>query len=229
MKKAFFLVLTCLSGMMFQSCGSSDSHTLYISYPFAEAKYLYADGVEDSIRFLTTDSWKMQTDNNWMTFRNGQNTIEQSVVHYENAIYEFTETINFLPNNTGKRREGYVNVMSHEYLCTAIYRQRPIFDFSHPSPFEIWEPTDYTLALQDSAHVVEDSVCFRVRKPWQMEIVPSNDATDWITITPNSGGSGPAKVTVLLTPNTTGNQREAKLKLISSGVENVITVTQLGK
>lgn len=232
MKKAFFLVLTCLTGMMFQSCGDSDSHTLYITYPYADAKYLFADGIEDSIKFLTTDSWKMRADNNWMTFRNGQNAIEQSVTHYESTIYEFTEAINFLCNNTGKRREGYVNVMAHEYLCSAVYRQRPIFNFSHPLPNGydgFWEPNDYTLALQDSAHVVEDSVCFRVRKPWQMDIIPSNGPTDWITISPSSGASGPGKVTVLLTPNTTGSERQAKLKLISSGVENVITVTQLGK
>lgn len=230
MKKAFFLVLSCLTGMMLQSCGDADSHSLYISYPNAPVKYLFADEIEDSIKFLTSDSWKMQANNNWMTFHNGQNSIEKTVTHYNNTLYEITEKINFLTNTTGERREGLVNVTASENTCTAAYIQLPIFNFSHPLPYNaIWEPSDYALALQDSAHVVEDSICFRVKKPWQMEFISSNDTTNWITITPSSGSSGRGKVTVQLTPNTTGSQRQAQLKLISSGVENTITVTQLDK
>lgn len=221
MKKYFVMAFACLTGMMMQSCGEGDSHALRVVYP--SQKYLYADETKDSIIFQTMDSWTLQADNNWTTFRNGANSYSEMVAHRNDAIYEFSQEITFTPNNTGKRRASIVSVISYEYICSAVFEQRPIFNFSHPSPFEVWEPDVYTLELQDKATDVEDSICFKVKKPWQIEVV---EPTDWITISPASGGSGKAKAVLTLTPNTTGADRTVKLKVISSDVENVVTLTQ---
>lgn len=218
------MAFACLTGALMQSCDEADSHTLNVIYPIQ--KYLYADDTQDSVVFQTMDSWTMQSDNDWTTFRDGARSCGKALVHYNDVIYDFTEEVNFQPNTTGKRRRSVINVISYEYICSAYFEQRPIFNFSHPDPFEIWEPKDYKLELQDKASDVEDSICFTVKKPWQIEVIPSETPTDWITISPTSGDPGKGKAVLTLTPNTSGADRTVQLKMTSSGVENVITLTQ---
>lgn len=229
MKKTVITALACLAGLTFQSCQESDSHELRLLYP--NNKVCYADDVEDSIIFTTMDSYVLNSPELWLSLSDGTHTVSKSITHSNNTIYECLEKVNLLPNGTGQKRLGRIDITSYEYICSAYFIQRPVFNYGHPFPYWNYgmEPEEYPLELMDSATTTTDSICFEVRRTWDLRIKPDSVDIDWVTLSEDNGPKGKNKVTLTLQPNTTTKERKAQIELTSSGVTNTITLTQLGE
>ena len=222
----FALLLTLIAA---SSCVKDpEQHRLVISYP--DGYPLYADQTEDSIIFGTFDSWKVHSLEPWITVK-GESSKNVTYNYYK--FYVFGVDLDIKPNTTGHTRYGSVEVDSYEYQAYGFYIQYGFLNIYHPQPNVLNIVEDYRLpdsvefVLRDSADVLTDSICFKVRNDWTLTPVTDGKEAQWVTASQTSGKAGEQTVQLTMEPNTTtGRDRMFEFILQSGEVKNVIRVEQ---
>lgn len=230
-KKSFLYASAFLAGTVWMaSCGSDDVHQLGVMYPNG-IHALYADDTEDSISFVTFDSWSVIPVAPWITVNgNASGTIK----HDNNARYRISVPLNIGRNTTGRSRWGLVNVKSYEYMVNGLYYQMGTLNINHPA----YQVKSYIAGtndqlidsvayeLRDSAFVTDDSICFTVKQPWMLAF--KGERPSWVSLSSEEGFGGHANVAVTMEENTDTEDRIATVVLTSSGVSNEIDIRQYG-
>ena len=97
---------------------------------------------------------------------------------------------------------------------------------------EVANPDALEQTVYADEEVATSTVEFTTLAPWESSIdVPptttaTRSATDWVSISPESGGIGEYEITITLTPNTTGTDRSVIITITSGGSSITITITQ---
>lgn len=229
MKKIFFPLLFLLAAAM-QSCSDGlDRHGLSVVYPVGYTSF--ADNTQDSLVFLTFDSWQVHPDDSWITVV-GKSSDEIRYDYYKNYLIHVDLALE--ANTTGKTRVGRVTVKSYEYEGSGLYVQFPFLNVSHPAPdLSNYENNEYGLpmgadfVLTDSDYVVRDSLCFQVQKDWNLAFAPDADQS-WLQVSETSGSQGENVVQLSMEKNSAPEDRRTRLVLTSSGVSTEISLVQLG-
>lgn len=184
MKKTLSLVaLAAGMGLMLGSCNTdSYQHQVAVIYPEGAMRMVYADQVEDSIVFLTFDSYHYYAHANnpdhfiTTSEKNASQTIQNS--YYGGHI--FSMPVYFKPNTTDAPRLGYVLVDSKsemdKWSATAYgtYFQTNWHCISRPAPLYHYGKDDALIescehVLRDSAMQVNDTLKFYAFDKWTIE------------------------------------------------------------
>lgn len=229
MKNTKKLLLVCSLFSLLASCvNDPEVHQLVpIESPFV----LYADQMEDSLRFYTLDSWTVTPQVDWIMVDGDSH---KEIKYNYTKRYLFKVMLLFKPNTTGRARKGTVLVQSYDYSYYAPFVQLGLLQVSHPAlTVESFLDEQETIPdvahyeLIDSAHWTNDSICFTVQNDWNLDFV-GESAPDWLVLDKKAGYWGNRRVNLTLTPNTdTENGRETQLRLTSGEVSNIISVRQL--
>ncbi len=230
MKKVFIMPLMALIMTVMVSCNNDlDQHQLAIEHPMGSIHY--ADETADSIIFHTFDSYKIQSNADWIEV---QGKLSNSIKYDYMKIYRIKNDVLLKPNTSGKLRIGTVQVDSYEYTTHAYYFQHGFLNIQHPE-YKVEKyyenstfPETVTFTLENKSDVVNDSIVFDVANNWSVEFVEGSD-NSWLTFDKAQGFKGKNKVTLTLQPNSTDDARETKLVLTSGEVSNLVTVRQLSK
>ena len=198
MKRIIFPLLFLMAIAM-QSCSDGlDRHELSVVYPNGYA--LFADQTQDSLVFLTFDSWRVSSNASWITVT-GKSSDNIKYDYYKNYLIRVDLALE--PNTTGHTRAGNVTVKSYDYAV----------------------PDGADFVLRDSADVVSDSLCFNVQKEWTLTFAPGADQS-WLQLSATSGAAGYNAVPITLEQNLKPQERRTELLLTSSGITNQISVVQ---
>lgn len=229
MKTSKTLLLVCSLLPFVASCVKDpETHQLVpVETPFV----MYADQTLDSLRFYTFDSWTVTPQVDWIAV-DGDSHMN---ITYNNSTRYFCQImLKVKPNPTGRTRTGTVLVQSYNYSYSSPFVQLGLLNVSHPAYYVdsyldgqsiIPEVAHYELI--DSAHWTNDSICFSVENNWTLKFADET-APDWLTLDKTTDLPGSHRVYLTLSPNTdTENAREAKLRLTSGEVSNLINVRQL--
>ena len=229
MKNTKKLLLACSLLSLLASCMKEpEVHQLIpIESPFV----LYADQMEDSLRFYTLDSWTVTPQVEWIIVDGDSH---KEINYNYTKRYLFKIMLLLKPNTTGRTRKGTVLVQSYDYSYSAPFVQLGLLQVSHPAftaesylDEQKVIPDVAHYELIDSAHWTSDSICFTVQNDWSLEFA-GETAPDWLLLDKKAGFWGKSRVNLTLTPNTdTENGRETKLRLTSGEVSNIISVRQL--
>lgn len=229
MRNLKILLIACGLLSFLSSCVKDpERHQLIpIESPFI----LYADQTSDSLRFYTFDSWSVTPEADWITIEGDSH----AKINYDyNKRYLCNVLVSFKPNTTGRTRYSSVLVESYDYSYSAPFVQLGMLDVTRPVyTADTWvdEPSKIPdvayFILTDSANWTSDSICFNVRNKWRLEFADGNEP-DWLSLEKTADLPGKHNVKLTLSENTdTENGREAKLRLTSGAVSNIITVRQL--
>lgn len=228
MYKIKSLLFACSLLTLAVSCANDpETHELI---PVEQPFILYADQTVDSLRFYTFDSWTVTPDVDWISV--------DGATHLD-IPYDYTKRylcrvfLKIKPNTTGVTRGGTVLVKSYDYSYSSPFVQLGMLNVLHPtytvdSPFDEYGiiPKQVHFELVDSAHWLQDSICFKVENNWDLAFV--DEAPEWLTLDKTTDLKGRYRVNLSLVPNEdTENGREAKLRLTSGDVSNEIVVRQL--
>lgn len=227
MKRIIFPLLFLMAIAM-QSCSDGlDRHELRVLYPNGYA--LFADQTQDSLVFLTFDSWRASSNASWITI-SGKSSDNIKYDYYKNYLIRVDLALE--PNTTGRTRMGNVIVKSYDYEGAGLYVQFPFLNITHPNPNannyfgdNHTVPDNADFILSDSADVVLDSLCFKVEKAWTLSFAPGADQS-WLQLSATSGAEGYNVVPITLEQNLTTQERKTELLLSSSGITNQISVVQ---
>lgn len=230
MNKKFAASALLLAGGLFGmvSCNKDSSfHATRIDYPYN--CLLYADQTKDSIIFSTSDDWSLTTPFDWIHIQG--NT--QGQIKEEMALYTLRNYVEFDENTTDSTRMGHIELASY-YNSAALYIQLGFIDIRHPR-YSVKSyygntnvPTKVTFTLADSANVTLDSIYFKARKDWTLEL-SADGGSQWVKASKTSGSAGEHSVKLTMDQNPDTLAREAKAVLTSGTVKNVITIRQYGK
>lgn len=227
MKRIIFPLLFLMAIAM-QSCSDGlDRHELSVVYPNGYA--LFADQTQDSLVFLTFDSWRVSSNASWITVT-GKSSDNIKYDYYKNYLIRVDLALE--PNTTGHTRAGNVTVKSYDYEGAGLYVQFPFLNITRPNPnvnkyygdhYAVPDGADFV--LRDSADVVSDSLCFNVQKEWTLTFAPGADQS-WLQLSATSGAAGYSAVPITLEQNLKPQERRTELLLTSSGITNQISVVQ---
>ncbi|MCR5851381.1 MAG: hypothetical protein K6G92_11860 [Bacteroidaceae bacterium] len=229
MEKTRLLLLTCSLLTLLYSCNNDpERHQLS---PIEKGFILYADQTADSLLFYTFDSWKVESQADWITIESDSH---MDIKYDFNKRYLCKVFVSFTPNTTGKTRYSSVLVESYDYSYASPFVQLGLLNVSRPYfTADSWLdeqsgiPDVAHYELIDSANWTSDSICFTVENNWML-VPDSEPGPDWLSLDKTSASKGKNTVHLTLTENTdTENAREAKLRLLSGTVSNLITVRQL--
>lgn len=226
--------VACLS--FFSSCNKSETenHGFALVYPGISGSFLFADQVEDSLKFQTFDSYEAYPYNaDWITITAGAS---YDVSYNPYNLYTFKALLELKPNTTGKTRYGQVRVNNYGNTYGPLYFQYGFLNINNPVPTPHYSdelggtiPESATFELKVAADATTDSICFTVANPWTLEFSEGADQT-WLTLDKTSGEKDHNNVTIRFTQNTdVVNDRSTSVVLKSGEVSNVITVKQLKK
>lgn len=225
MKKSLLLVCSLLAFVT--SCVKEpETHQLILEKHFST---LYADHTIDSLVFYTFDSWDVTPLNEWIAI---EGSSVGKIQYNSGRRYRCVVGLMVTPNTTGKTRDGYVRVSSYDYVSNAIYLQNGWLNITRPaykveSYFDEGKtvPESVSFTLTVDAQTEKDNLTFEVQNGWSLAF--EGTAPDWVTLEKTFGDKGKNTVDLVFTPNSdVDNAREAKLRLTSGAVSNVITIQQ---
>lgn len=234
MKKFCLMCATVACLSFFSSCNKSEieEHRFSLVYPVGYS-LLYADQVEDSLKFQTFDSYYASPSTDWITITAGAS---YDVTYDPYKLYTFKALLALKPNTTGKTRYGQVLVKNYDNTYGPLYFQYGFLNINNPVPTPHYSdelglsiPESASFELKVAADATTDSICFTVANPWTLEFSEGADQT-WLTLDKTSGEKNHNNVTIRFTQNTdVVNDRSTSVVLKSGEVSNVITVKQLKK
>ncbi len=215
-------ILKTLAGALcllyFTSCnGDTEYHYTAIIHPNGD-QTLFADQTEDSIKFVTFDSWTLSLNSDWMHMDevNRHGTVPSG--YYLNVHVPLT----FDVNNTGRTRTATASVSANGNTLSAGYTQLHYLNVKRP------QRRDNSYQLTDSAHYERDSLQFVAYGNWTVEFVGEQPAwVQWENPQAISGRKGEQKIYYTLVKNETDTKNEAQIRLTSNGVPADITLVQL--
>ena len=197
-----------------------ENHLMRIEYPTTGMALIYADQTEDSVSFVTTESWRIISTQPWCYVAEGRNAFTNP---YEGYFVLFTVPVQFSPNTTSSYRTALLNVEGGEYTSTACYVQTDFLNITRPGRYIYSDLSgDSIRTLTDSAFVVRDSITFTTYGGWTL--TASNGS--WIHLQQSEGNAGQHTVQINLDPNTTSEDRRDTLWLTSKGVKDYIPCLQ---
>lgn len=233
MKKLLMAAVALCSLAATYSCmgGDNENHgTMIYNRDNKAMTELFADQTLDSLHIVSYDSWrastKMLDGGDWFTI-----TPDTCVVPV-NYIVQRSVYLKTTPNTTGKMRSGVIMVKTTypEYgdLSTYVY-QYGWLNINVPVPsFEKKEGDEVHAVFNAELRATDNLALFACTVYAQATL--TSDAS-WLTI-PNEDqhlAPGNYGMKFVVTPNNTGEPREAHVTLTSNGVSNVITYKQKGK
>lgn len=221
MKKSLFFGLLIV--VLFVGCNEKDP-----SYDFAQIYYpsgtglsIYADDLQDSLKFATTYDWLLTTSDSWLSI--DADTLGGVVPDGYYMVQEYA--VNFEPNTTDTVRLGYVYFHADGKVLMTCYMQYHYLDIDRPSR------RNYRYELTDSATQDRDSIIFNTYSDdWTLAF--SDSTVEWVRLADDAkttGKAGSFTAGLKLDKNETTSTREAVLQLVSAGVVCDITVKQTGK
>lgn len=225
MKKTALLPLLFVAAL-FSCNGDFDAYELSI---INEPSLHYADQLNDSVDFYTTDSWTLTPQCDWITV---VGDAYGNVRHDKGKRYRYHCPLLLKPNDTGHTRIGMLQLKSEDKVTYISFVQLGVPEFRHPA-YSVASYMDVHSSLPDSAYfdltpkanAQEDSLVFVAHNTWQLSL--DNPADDWVTADAYFGYRGRNKVTLTLRPNTdSSNERVARMTFTSGGVSSQITVRQ---
>lgn len=218
MKKLVCTFALLVSLLFFNACSpESEYHYTAIYYPDLKST-LFADQTEDSISFVTFDSWLLKSNAEWMRVPENMTSGEVPAGYYVRT----SVPLYFDPNTTGESRSTILNIQTSENTLSVIYEQLPYLCITYP----VRKNSAYELT--DSSFVATDSLVFHAYGIWNVAFV--NEQPEWIAwqaSTPVSGRAGRQKVQFDIQENQTENERRAVVRITSNGVSNDVTIVQL--
>lgn len=241
MKHLYSLAIVAVIFLL-SSCDKSPYyHALSIAYPSSNA-FIYADQTEDSICFVTWDSYEVfpYSNSNWVKVLDSQAYPARKVI--PNSYYQYYYGVVMLqmePNTTGECRTGYVAVRSYgdqDWNETAygVYYQFNWHDIRRPDPQYQYDRdaqsskyiSGVKFELCDSATQQVDTLRFNAYDRWTLS---SSDET---VVVPQVTTGEAGQQRILLTvpnPNTGEEERKAEIVLRSeNGAVTRVYFTQAG-
>ncbi len=226
MKKTALLPILFVA-TLFSCNGDFDAYELSV---INEPALHFADQLEDSVDFYTTDSWTLTPQCDWITVVGDT----YGKVHHDNGKrYRYHCPIQLKPNDTGHTRTGMLLLKSEDKVTYIPFVQLGVPEFSRPE-YSVASYVGGLSSLPDSAYFVltknansmEDSLVFVAHGWWQL--TPADPAVSWVSADTYSGNRGRNKVMLTFQPNTDmSNERMARMTFTSGGVSSLITVRQL--
>lgn len=219
MKKKRNLITLCALGfcMALTSCfENTGEHFTKIYYPENGRKTIYADQTEDSLVFVTFDSWKMDT----LYYNTPEN---QKLKVTLNNPEDMAGTVpagkymrrcvqfKFSPNTADTIRAVAFNINAYNNDFGAVYQQVHYHNIERP----LRTKDTYEFLLTDTAEAVLDSVVFVAYDDWTLK-VKKEEQNNWISVATPSGKKGKQIVRLNLQKNKGNDKRSATLILTSS-------------
>ncbi len=211
----------------FSACSeaSQDFHFTYFT-PTGN-KVFYADQQTDTVHLVSTDPWTASSSASWFTFTPNSGKPSGSQVSSDTRL-NFT----FDANTTGSIRFAVINVNSENSIALPVY-QLPWLRVSRPEPTYLNDNNVQVNALEASQMICRlnvlaasqsDSVKVYNYQPGARLTVTGNGWIAALDTTFSSTGMHVVKLSYQ--PNTTAQEREAKLTFTSAGVSQEIVLVQ---
>lgn len=223
MKKG--ILFAASAALIFSSCiENNGTHYTEILYPSQGGKVLYADQTNDSLKFITFDSWSLDTlyrftSKLWLNLDPSDlagNDVPEG--YYVNKTVKFT----FEPNTSDTIKVVSLVLNSNNYKFESMYYQVDYLNIQRPAMDK-----NNNFELTDSASSTRDSISFVAYGDWKLEVV-NPEETAWIKPTKNEGIQGVHTVPMELKVNDSEAARLATLKLTSNGASTPILIKQMG-
>lgn len=224
MKKG--ILFAASAALIFSSCiENNGTHYTDILYPSQGGKVLYADQTNDSLKFITFDSWSLDTlyrftSKLWLNLDPSDlagNDVPEG--YYVNKTVKFT----FEPNTSDTIKVVSLVLNSNNYKFESMYYQVDYLNIQRPAMDK-----NNNFELTDSASSTRDSISFVAYGDWKLEVVNPEETT-WIKSTKTEGTQGVHTVPLELKVNDNEAARLATLKLTSNGASTPILVKQMAK
>lgn len=224
MKKG--ILFAASAALIFSSCiENNGTHYTEILYPSQGGKVLYADQTNDSLKFITFDSWSLDTlyrftSKLWLNLDPSDlagNDVPEG--YYVNKTVKFT----FEPNTSDTIKVVSLVLNSNNYKFESMYYQVDYLNIQRPAMDK-----NNNFELTDSASSTRDSISFVAYGDWKLEVVNPEETT-WIKSTKTEGTQGVHTVPLELKVNDNEAARLATLKLTSNGASTPILVKQMAK
>lgn len=225
MKKTLLLVCGLLP-LVLSCVKDPETHQLLVENRFTT---LYADQTIDSLVFYTFDSWSVASATDWLTI---DGPSEGKIQYNNSRRYRCRAGLVVSPNTTGVTRVGNVHVNSYEYPGIFVRLQYGYLNISRPlctvdSYLDEGQtvPKEVRHVLTVDSQSDEDSLCFIVQNNWSLAF--DGEMPEWVTLEKTSGERGRNSVKLFFSENADATEpREAKLRLTSGVVSNIITIQQ---
>lgn len=223
MKKG--ILFAASAALIFSSCiENNGTHYTDILYPSQGGKVLYADQTNDSLKFITFDSWSLDTlyrftSKLWLNLDPSDlagNDVPEG--YYVNKTVKFT----FEPNTSDTIKVVSLVLNSNNYKFESMYYQVDYLNIQRPAMDK-----NNNFELTDSASSTRDSISFVAYGDWKLEVVNPEETT-WIKSTKTEGTQGVHTVPLELKVNDNEAARLATLKLTSNGASTPILIKQMG-
>lgn len=212
--KSLIALCTFALGLTVTSCFENNGdHYTEILYPQNGSKTLYADQTEDSLNFVTFDSWTLDTLYNnaaanqklMITLNPADMSGSVEKDHYVRKSIPFQ----FTPNTSDTIRVVGFKLHAYNTDFGAMYKQMHFHNIDRPAR------RNYEFLLTDTAEALTDSIIFTAYTDWQCS-VKNPEQTTWIRVANPSGQKGNNIIKLNLDKNTQNSSRSATLVLTSS-------------
>lgn len=211
--KSLIALCTFAMSMVMTSCFEDNGdHYTEILYPENGIKTLYADQTEDSLKFVTFDSWKLDTTYGNVT--NPQklmltlNPTDMAGEVEKNSYVRKSVVFQFTPNTSDTIRAVSFKLNSYNTDFGAVYQQMHFHNIDRPAR------RNYEFLLTDTAEALVDSIIFTAYTGWQCS-VKNPEQTTWIQVANPSGKKGSNIIKLNMQKNTGSSDRSATLVLTS--------------
>lgn len=232
-RKLFRGVLFLAAAVM-ASCSSEEMgrHALSVLHPYG-VHFVYP-GQADSIVFITTDSYDVLPEAEWMRVKYPEQ--QHGTIKYNPyAEYLVSVAMVFDANNTGSLRYGLTGVKAYEWRVAGEFFQTAWHNIRRPAPVvtEYMElpdgakvPSKVDFTRTDSAMVAEDAIDFVAYGNWTASL---KDDPSWVQIKAGEEGrAGESLIVLAFEQNTSSTEdREAVLELKGSDVTTLVKIKQL--
>lgn len=216
MKKTCYALMSALM-MLVVSCNEGE-YNVHQTFFYPQKPYglqLYADQTSDTTNVYSVDPWTSSTTGSWFT---------TNPVNSQTGFFTHI-TISTTPNNTGKNRQGLINIHAHETIAMAVM-QSTWLNITYPAPrinnevdFEdrkaIFEglADDDEHTTQVAFYVYQDDATLVSNTPW---MIPQEATFE----------KGYHQVKVDIAKNPEEKKRTGTLTLTSGGISSTITIVQ---
>lgn len=226
-KKSIMSLLVAM--LLLASCNKEDfHHSVAVTYPStSQMAFVYADQLEDSIEFQTTDQFTLSSNESWIIIPAESQTKE--INYADRNVWILSLPIQFQANTTGKPRTGSVSLHTYggndwDQTVSAYYYQVPWPNITCPAPAYSYQERIAVSAVFEATEpdVLQepDTLMFTAYGDWTL--------TDGTFVHPavNMGTKGEQKVVLNIDPNMGTEERTDVIKLTSNGVTTEITYKQ---
>lgn len=213
--KSLIALCTLTTGLVMTSClEDNGQHYTEILYPKNGIKTLYADQTNDSLNFVTFDSWTIDTvygniNNDKCKLKLTLDPQNMAGDVAKNTYVRKSIPFQFTPNTSDTIRAINIKLNSYNTDFGAVYQQMYFHNIDRPSR------RNYEFLLTDTAEALVDSIIFVAYTDWQCT-VKNPEQNSWIRVANPSGKKGTNIIKLNLDKNAGNTNRSATVVLKSS-------------